>query len=324
MHVIFNKEENKNMKKEQFKEWLKVNTTNKDRTISSIISRINRIENAYGDLDTIKKSKFIKILSEFEFSKNEFDAGKMPMHKIVMHGNYYDDTSSLRKDLKLYYDFLFYNNDSYRLFLAHFGIREKEFFDYGLKSLIFVDPNDAYKQMKQLINALLNGGQTLFIRSYGKNGAGDHVFINLYKDLFPKSDIQIDKSNNTRPKQLIQRYKGIRIGTNTVDGDTYNYILSHIFANTKNPLFFEGAFNYCLCPKIYDPFTGKECSLGWNENFSKQLLSKVKKDYQKTIKLIEEFISDNDIINRIDFYCAKNNLSKQEIQDIKKNWSFSA
>ena len=89
------------MKKDQFIEWLKVNTTNADRAINSITSRINRIEKAYGDLDKIKKSKFEQILSDFEYNSSDFSMGIMPKHKVRLNGNYYDGTSSLKKDLKL-------------------------------------------------------------------------------------------------------------------------------------------------------------------------------------------------------------------------------
>ncbi len=137
------------------------------------------------------------------------------------------------------------------------------------------------------------------IRSHGKNASGSNNLQNILKSVFGR-DFQIDSSNNSLPKWLLEKCCG---------SDFQDYQISHIFEErTNNPLLFGAPWMLCLTPKILDPFTGHE-----TKGFPKLKKVFIEDEYKKN----EDYINDYNNLaygywRKLQEYFSKNNIIIKE------------
>ena len=186
--------------------------------------------------------------------------------------------------------------DSYQEFIDYFKIDKKDLYQFGISSIISADANVAKKQYDQKKYDLFNN-KVLSIRGYGRGGVNTNLFLDLYCEIFGNTSIKKDPTNNAAPRANISSATGHRI-----NGDIQNYQVSHIWGNTKNPLLFESVWNICFIPRLIDPFTGHECSGGWNDDFIPLLREFVYSKYEDLIIDYNDFVTSYDIQQQIHNY----------------------
>lgn len=190
-------------------------------------------------------------------------------------------------------------NDSYKEFIDYFGIKKDDLFDYGIQSIICADFDTAKTQYDEL-KVKLTSNQSLTIRSYGRNGNNSLLYRKMYIEIFGNSSIKIDSTNNAVPRANISKATG-----HTINGDIFNYQVSHVWGKTKNPILFEAVWNICFVPRIIDPFTGHECKGGWNEEFIPKFKEHVYSSFEDVIEDYNQFIRNNNVQNKIREYVKK-------------------
>ena len=95
--------------------------------------------------------------------------------------------------------------DSYQQFFSIFP--KKQFFDFGLENIINADQEKASKEWANLVRRISQKDTELYIRSSGKNGAGNEILASLYKATFG-INIKFDPTNNQKPTIVIQELTG--------------------------------------------------------------------------------------------------------------------
>ena len=100
------------MKTVEFKTWLSnsYRTANNgklsERPQSDAISRCRRVENAEGDLDvSFEQNRLDELLNRLQYTRKDEELGADPRHNIIIDGNVYNGTASLRNAIKLYQKF---------------------------------------------------------------------------------------------------------------------------------------------------------------------------------------------------------------------------
>jgi len=91
------------MQTDFFKDWLRINKTYPEHTISTTIACCKRVERYYGDLDKIIEDSGEEwLLEELSYSpKNERDK---VVPKITISGNVVTGYASLKKAVKVYFE----------------------------------------------------------------------------------------------------------------------------------------------------------------------------------------------------------------------------
>jgi hypothetical protein len=65
-------------------------------------------------------------------------------------------------------------------------IKKEELFEFGLSETIYVDEATACKEWELLKNKI-NSGKEVFIRGFGRDANGTHLFQNFYSELISRS-----------------------------------------------------------------------------------------------------------------------------------------
>lgn len=90
----------------EYPRWL-IEQKYKPQVQSARISELNRIENAYGDIDkNIADGKYQEIMDSLKYTKEDERKSKPHPPKIIINGDLYDGLASLRSALRLYCKFL--------------------------------------------------------------------------------------------------------------------------------------------------------------------------------------------------------------------------
>ena len=165
--------------------------------------------------------------------------------------------------------------DSYQQFFSIFP--KKQFFDFGLENIINADQEKASKEWANLVRRISQKDTELYIRSSGKNGAGNEILASLYKATFG-INIKFDPTNNQKPTIVIQELTGHK-KNKTIQ----NYQVSHVFGRTKNVFCFTAPWNIIFIPKLIDPFTGHEAKGEYVTEFQKLLKGKIAKIFHREI-----------------------------------------
>ena len=228
------------------------------------------------DIDDISLLESIK--SEPEFHRRKTSGG----------------TPELR-GLNLYIEFLYIIEDSYQAFFASFNIDVDAFFNWGIDNAIFPKDKEIKKEWNYLVERITTGCDKVFIRGYGRNARNTYLFIDLYKELFPLANVEVDRTNNAKPKRNLESMTKLRRNKNI-----YNYQISHIFGDTKNIFMFEAPWNICYLPKIIDPFTGHEAKGLFPTKFQKLFKKKVARKYRRYIDAYRKILSDYDVKGKMD------------------------
>ena len=166
-------------------------------------------------------------------------------------------------------------------YLEFFKLFPKDkFFQFGIDNIIAIDTDKAKVEWNKLKGRIHNKDGDLFVRSSGRNGAGNDSLKIFYKDIFG-ININIDPTNNQKPRALVNTLSGYEINNNI-----QNYQTSHVFGNTKNVYCFVAPWNIVLLPKIIDPLTGHEAKGEFVKEF--QIIFK-NSIYNKFSECIEEY-----------------------------------
>lgn len=193
--------------------------------------------------------------------------------------------------------------DGYLEFFQRFNITDDDFLDFANSSILLIPKDKAHVEWQALKNKMSQTDECVYVRSYARNGSGNHLYQEFYTYLFD-CNVKVDPTNNSYPTKMLQELTGFKkIGKNS---NLRNYQVSHIFGNTKNPYSFCAPWNVVFIPKILDPFTGHE-SKG-------ELTSKIKGLYRDLIwNEYEELIMDyNDLMldlkERIEDFITRDKL----------------
>lgn len=208
--------------------------------------------------------------------------------------------------LNWYIRFLRDSRDSYYDFMQHFGIKSKDFFEWGMNSIIFPPEEMVEAEWDDLKKRIFNNKQ-VYIRGYRRDAVGTYLYIDFYKYLLGNENVKKDPTNNTRPQAIMKRLTGLTRNT-----DLYNYQVSHIWGQTKNVFLFESPWNICYVPKLIDPLTGHEAKGDLPIDFQIHFVEHAKKKYKKYIDDYNKIISQYDIKTVLNKYCIK-----QSIQDAR-------
>lgn len=329
------------MQSNKFYNWLINERKLRPNTARSRISNCERICRYCGDIDiNYKKDKCQSLLATMEYTVDDERINLPPRHSIPIDGNIRTGTATLKQALLLYMQFLSHDlslekssnsstkctlsdeiviekRDSYKEFLDNFKISKEQFYDYGLSSIIFA-PIDKAKLLWEETKYKLLHNQELMIRSYGRQGKNSNQFLSLYKFVFGNDKIKIDPTNNSSPKKAFQNATGYKVNSNL-----FNYQCSHIWGHTKNPLLFESVWNICFVPRLYDPFTGHECSCGWNDEFSKLFRQKAYMRFKGIIDDYNKFIEETSVIDKIIEFSRKLSLESNDsfLKDSLSEWT---
>jgi hypothetical protein len=184
--------------------------------------------------------------------------------------------------------------DSYERFFDHFNIDLKDLLEFGVKSdTIYPDPLAIRSEWKTLVEAVTDNRE-VFIRGYGRDAHGTHLYIGLYRILLGNMNVRKDKTNNRKPTQLLQRITGYSkssIKDNRTKKAISNYQVTHIFDQTKNPFLFVAPWNLVWKPKILDPFTGHESKGAFSQTYKTVFRSKAKLLYADYIEEYNDLAS---------------------------------
>lgn len=186
--------------------------------------------------------------------------------------------------------------DSYIDFLKRFNIKEKDFFEYGRESIIYVEKEIVQKEWDNLKDRITHNKE-VYIRPYGNNGRNSQIFIDFIKYVFGNNKIRIDSSRNSKPQICLKKYTNLERGKNI-----QNYQVSHIFGMTKNPYMFECPWNIAYIPKIFDPFTGHESNGEWTQKFQNYYLNDVQERFQDFIADYNSIIEKCNIKQKVDSF----------------------
>lgn len=230
------------------------------------------------DIDDISLLESIKSESEF--------------HKRKTRGG----TPELR-GLNLYIKFLYTIEDSYQAFLLSFNIDVNAFINWGIDNAIFPNDKEIKEKWDNLVERITTGCDKVIIRGYGRNAKNTYLFIDMYKEIFPLAKVQVDGTNNAKPKSNLESMTKLKRNKNI-----YNYQISHIFGYTKNVFMFEAPWNICYLPKIMDPFSGHEAKGLLPPKFQVMFQKKVARRYNKYIDAYYDILSKYDVKAKMDRY----------------------
>lgn len=172
--------------------------------------------------------------------------------------------------------------NSYEQFFDLFP--KDKFFDFGLNNIITIDFDKATIEWKELVGRVKNKSSNLYVRSSGRQGAGNEELKALYRDVFG-ININIDKTNNQKPKSMLQKLTGHR-----VNKTIFNYQISHVYGRTKNVYCFTAPWNLIFIPKIIDPLTGHEAKGKFVNEFQFLLRNSIQAKFIESINEFNDFM----------------------------------
>lgn len=187
--------------------------------------------------------------------------------------------------------------DSYIRFFTKGHISIEQFFEFGLEETIYAPIEEAEREWGLLKRRITNN-EEVFIRGFGRNAKGTHLFQKLYSQLLGNNCVKKDPTNNSEPTKLIRDLTGYSKTKNKKYELIRNYQISHIFGRTKNVYAFTAPWNIVYMPKMLDPFTGHEAKGDMIDEFT---ILFQKQGYKKFTKYIDDF---NEIITNSTF-CSK-------------------
>jgi hypothetical protein len=173
--------------------------------------------------------------------------------------------------------------NSYEQFFALFP--KESFIKFGIENIITVDVKEAAVYWDALKKRIQDKEPNLYVRSSGRNGAGNQNLQAFYKEIFGM-EIIIDPLGNLQPTVMLNKLSG-QVKNKTIQ----NYQVSHVFGRTKNVFCFTAPWNVIFIPKLVDPLTGHEAKGNFVDEFTSLL--------QKTIRIkFADLIDDyNSIIS---------------------------
>ena len=210
--------------------------------------------------------------------------------------------------------------DSYKKLFDKGLITKEKLFDFGLSETIYVDLDTAEHEWEKLKDKILYE-EKVFIRGFGKNARGSHLFTKFYTNLLGNKNISIDSTNNAEPTKMLKEWTGYSKNGGINFKHIRNYQVAHVFGRTKNVYCFTAPWNTVYLPKIIDPFTGHEAKGTYVDEYTALFQ---KSTYDKFKPLIDDFnsiITDKEFISNIkttlDLMNDDKNISSKDIEKLK-------
>ena len=175
--------------------------------------------------------------------------------------------------------------DSYINFLNRMEITKDDFFEFGLNETIYAKEelaNQCWVDLKKRIET----DQKVYIRGFGRNASGTHLFQNLYSEVLGNNHVVKDSTNNAEPTKLLKQLTGYSKTASKQHEVLRNYQISHVFGRTKNVYAFTAPWNIVYVPKLIDPFTGHEAKGDMVDEYTILFQAAV---YERFEKYINEF-----------------------------------
>ena len=201
--------------------------------------------------------------------------------------------------------------DSYEKFLTKY-VSKEDFFDFGLCETIYIPIDKVQHEWNSLKHRIFED-ESVFIRGFGRDAAGTHLFLEFYKKVFQNNNIIKDPTNNQQPTKLLESLTGLK-----KNKDIRNYQVSHIFGRTKNIFTFTAPWNIVFMPKLLDPFTGHEAKGDMVDEYQKLFQQQ---SYDKFKPFIDEFndiITDSHLVQAIENYFEELHDTNEDTKMVKK------
>ena len=147
--------------------------------------------------------------------------------------------------------------DSYERFFSEGYITKEQFYNFGVRETIHGEIEEAtefWEESKWKIRE----GQPVYIRGFGRNSNGSHLFQEFYSVVLGNQNVKIDPTNNREPTRVVRNLTGFSKTKSTKHEMIRNYQVSHVFGRTKNVFAFTAPWNIVYMPKLLDPLTGHE------------------------------------------------------------------
>ena len=194
--------------------------------------------------------------------------------------------------------------DSYECFFSQGFITKEQFFEFGLQETIYAPvevATDAWENLKRRIIT----NQQVYIRGFGRNSNGTHLFQEFYKKVLGNEHVTVDPTNNAMPTKLIRDLTGYSKTKSAKHEPIRNYQISHIFGRTKNVFAFTAPWNIVYMPKMLDPFTGHEAKGEMIDEYQKLFQQQSYKHFEPLIEDYNKLITSPDLTERILEYLDK-------------------
>lgn len=190
-------------------------------------------------------------------------------------------------------------HDSYQRFFQEYLTKER-FFEFGVKEIIYGDLGKVRDSWNALKYRIVNGGDKVYIRGFGRNASGSQLYLDFYKYLFPKAVVEIDPTNNYAPTTTIKEMTGYAKQESRKYTRIMNYQVSHVFGRTKNVYLFTAPWNIVYLPKLLDPLTGHESKGVWAEEFTSIFQRQIFEKFEEHIGDYNELVTTGDFTSRLD------------------------
>jgi len=201
--------------------------------------------------------------------------------------------------------------DSYEKFLTKY-VSKEDFFNFGLSETIYISTDKVQEEWSNLKNRIFEN-ESVFIRGFGRDAAGTHLFLKFYEKVFQNNNIVKDPTNNQQPTKLLESLTGLK-----KNKDIRNYQVSHIFGRTKNIFTFTAPWNIVFMPKLLDPFTGHEAKGEIIDEYQKLFQQQ---SYDKFKPFIDEFndiITDTHLVQSIEDYFEELHSNNEDTKMVKR------
>jgi hypothetical protein len=207
--------------------------------------------------------------------------------------------------------------DSYKRFFSEGHITKEQFFDFGLKETIYASKTKAGEEWKRLKKNIRSNGE-VFIRGFGRDAKGTHLFLEFYKKLLDNDNIKKDPTNNNEPRKLIKDLTGYSKSGGGKDKLIRNYQISHIFGRTKNVYAFTAPWNIAYIPKLVDPLTGHEAQGTMVDEYTKLYQKQAYKLFKNLIDDFNLIITDSKFVKKMEDSINKMQGSSNDIEKLRK------
>ncbi|MCH5284833.1 MAG: hypothetical protein J1E42_04455 [Akkermansiaceae bacterium] len=201
--------------------------------------------------------------------------------------------------------------NSYEEVIQEYGITVERFYEVGLKMCLFAPRDEAVRDWQMLKEQFV---------SRRKPGMAMRMVVHeyylrrFYYDIF-RLELEKDPDGNQTPNKTLCRLLGIR--------KPANYVCTHIFGGTNNPLLFNALFNVCYIPAIYAPLTSdnRHKMTKLHEGFRRRFMDCVYELFGDIIAEYNKFLLELRVQERIDSELINPEIyPKRFIANIKEQW----
>lgn len=201
--------------------------------------------------------------------------------------------------------------NSYEGIIQEYGITVEKFYEVGIKMCLFAPREEAIRDWQELRKQFL-----------GRHKPGmkmrmvvhEYWLRRFYYDLF-RLELVKDRDGNLTPNETLCNLLGIR--------KPDNYVCTHIFGGTNNPLLFNALFNVCYIPAIYAPLASdnRHKKNDLHAGFHRRFMERVHELFGDIIVEYNEFLHEQRVMEKIESELINPEIyPKRFIANIKEQW----